>query len=149
MVYFFLPKSKEYIKKTLILDFLIKKIKPTYKYEICWVNKHIVNLPEFTSTDIAVWHPTIASYNIETVASVTSIVILERETLFLQKLSKFNPINENLAVSHGFYVYYMDDETDITNDEWKIVIKQEEYLITFKEIVNILNQETYENSDLR
>lgn len=141
MVYIFLPKNKEYISNRFVLEFLEKYIKHSYEYKVLWVKRHLkdVDVPILGDNDIAIWHPAVANYNIHIVSTFTSVVILERETLFLQKISKFNPINENMAIAHGFYVHYIDDETDITNDEWKLVIKKEDYYIAFTEIVNILN----------
>ena len=70
-----------------------------------------------------------------------SIVILEKPTLYTQKISEFNPINENLAINNGFYIIYIQDKSDITNDDWKLVVREDMYLMTLEKLNDVINSD--------
>ena len=143
MIYFFLSKSDSVIRG-LIINFIKENIKSNnLQYKIIFCNQHIIESeisfinPE---KDIVLWEPIVAYNNLEIVKSyLNSIVILERPSVYIQKISKFNPINENMAINHSFYLFYLNpDERDITNDEWKLVVKEEMYLLTFDKLFDLI-----------
>lgn len=93
-------------------------------------------LPEIDKDDVIIWDNTLASKNIDIVKHYQkSIVLLEKRTVLTQKQSKFNPITENMAINHNFKIMYISDENDITNEEWSLVVPEENYVVT----VNFLN----------
>ena len=147
MIYFFLSKSDSVIRG-LIIDFIKNNIKSkNYEYKIIFCNQHIIE-SEISfidiERDIVLWEPIVAYNNLEIVKNyLNSIVILERPSVYIQKISKFNPINENMAINHGFYLFYLNpDEKDITNDEWKLVVKEEMYLLTFDKLFELFENKT-------
>jgi len=91
--------------------------------------------------DIVLWQATIGYNNLELVKSFgNSIIILEKPSLYIQKISKQNPVNENLAINNGFYIIYINpDTTDITNDDWKLVVQEDMYLMTIEKLNILIN----------
>jgi hypothetical protein len=150
MIYFLLSKEKSLIQ-TEIIHFIKEKIKLNYNYHIIFVETHINdNEIKFIikDKDIVFWEPSVAHNNLEILKRIqNSIVILEKPTILVQKISKFNYINENMAINHGFFLYYLNpDENDITNSEWKLVIKSDLYLIDSIKLKNIIE---FDNTNIK
>jgi hypothetical protein len=139
MVYVIVSKTPS---KNLI-NFIKENIKPHFEYKIFYFKDFIIEnqIPKITKRDIILWEPIIAYYNLEFLKLHNSVVLLERQTVLLQKVSKLNPVNENMAINHGFYVLYLTDEKDITNEEWNLIVKKREYLLE-KEQLNQLIKDT-------
>lgn len=133
MIYFIISKEKNLIQENII-SFIKSNIKPLYNYRIIFSSTHINDSDiKFVvkEKDIIFWEPIVAYNNLEILKSIqNSIVILERPTILIQKISRFNYINENMAINHGFFIFYLKpDENDITNSEWKLAVKSDLYLI--------------------
>lgn len=70
--------------------------------------------------------------NIDVVKSFQNCaVLLENETVYLRKINKLNPINENLALNHNFKILYLTNNRESTNDEYKIIVDNMNYLFNF------------------
>jgi hypothetical protein len=146
MVFIFLSKTDSEIRKNII-EFVRLNIKfKNFNYKIQYFNQHIFE-NELTDIaddkDIILWEPIVAHNNLELVKQFqNSIVILEKPSLYIQKISKFNPINENTAINHGFYLTYINpDDKDITNDEWKLVVKEDMYLMTLEKLIALISSD--------
>lgn len=100
-------------------------------------NKLIDNeIREKTKNTFVLWNPDVASKNLNYVNQVpNSVVILESQTFMNEKLSKKNPINENLAVNYGFYLMYLN-ESDISK-EYKLAVQPEMYLMYQQRLLKI------------
>lgn len=111
-----------------------------YHLKFCKLHLDDSDMEDVKPSDIILWHPNIAATNLDMVVSYkNSIVVLMSKTLFLRKLSIANPVNENMAVNHGFHVMYVDENySDITNNEWKLVVDKESYLITHEQFTHII-----------
>lgn len=127
-----------------IINFIKSNIKNNnLLYSIIYHNKHIIESDlkniDFIK-DIILWHPNVASDNLDLVRSFSnSIVILEKPTLYIQKISKFNPINEMSAINNGFYIIYINpNANDITNDEWKLVVQEDMYLMNTNTLLELI-----------
>lgn len=93
-------------------------------------------IKEKTGNTFVLWNPIVASKNLNYVNQVpNSVVILESQTFMNEKLSKKNPINENLAVNYGFYLMYLN-ESDISK-EYKLAVQPEMYLMYQRKLLNI------------
>ena len=144
MIYVMLSKSEITLQKKIIY-FIKTNIKNNnFEYKIIYNNQHIweSDLIEINSLkDIILWHPNIAYDNLELVKSFSnSIVILDKPSLYVQKISRLNPINENLAINNGFFIIYINPCTsDITNDEWKLVVQEDMYLMNIDSLLNLIN----------
>ena len=69
-----------------------------------------------------------------------SIVLLQAKTVLIQKESVKNPVTENMAVNHGFYIMYLDEsDKENTNAEWSMVVNQDSYLITHERFSKMLD----------
>ncbi len=91
---------------------------------------------EKTGNTFVLWNPDVASKNLSYVNQVpNSVIILESQTFMNEKVSKKNPINENLAVNYGFYLMYLN-EGDISK-EYKLPVQTEMYLMNQKKLLNI------------
>lgn len=146
MVYIMLSEDESIIKREII-EFVKHIIKfNNFNYRIIYNKKHIIDSDIIfidTSKDILLWEPIVANNNLELVKTFqNSIVILQRPSIFVQKISKFNPFNENMAINHGLYLIYINpNESDITNDEWKHVVKEEMYLMTHERLINLITED--------
>lgn len=144
MIYVILQKQESELQK-LIINFVKENIKyKNFDYTIIWCNKqHIIEsqLEIINSEkDIVLWNPFVAGNNLELVKSFNnSIVILEKTSLYMQKLSSENPINENLAINHGFYIIYIyPEKREISNDDWKLVVQNEMFLLTLEQLQELI-----------
>ena len=148
MIYVILSKanSTSTLQKKII-EFIKQNIKNNnFEYKLIFSDKkHIIEseLEEVNpSKDIVFWEPIIAYDNLELVKNFSiSIVILEKPTLYTQKISEFNPINENLAINNGFYIIYIQDSLDITNEDWKLVISEDSYLMKIDKLILLISSD--------
>ena len=135
------PKIIDYISKNLV-DSGLKSSNLHFKF--VFNPEHIIEhkLPKFQNIDIILWHPSIAGSNLEIMKQyVNSIVILQKKTILLQKISKNNPITENMSINHEFKILYMDAESnDITNDDYQLVIAENHYTIKIEKLIELINQ---------
>lgn len=129
-----------------IIQFIADKIKPLYKYRIIFYENTHINDFDFNagSSDIYLWSPDVVYNNLDLVKQYkNSIVILSKPTILIQKLSKLNPVNENMAFNNGFFVYYINKErNDITNHQWKLLIEKREYLLNDDDLKNFIDANT-------
>ena len=138
-----LSKVDSVIQK-LIIRYVKEKIKfENIEYRFIYNPKHIfestlVNINK--DKDIVLWNPNVAGDNISVVNEFkNSVVILEKQTLFVQKISELNPINENMAINNGFYLIYINpEETEITNNEWKLVVQEDQYLLSIQNLLELI-----------
>lgn len=146
MVYVVLSKEIDNLQNKIIV-FLKQLLKlNNIRYRLLFVNQHIndTDLEKITDNDYILWHPKIAGNNLNQVIEYQkSIVLLEHKTILIQKISDKNPINENLAINYGFFVMYINDNIDITNNEWKIVVNQNLYLLTLEKFLNLLKSDIH------
>jgi hypothetical protein len=146
MIYIMLSKKYSELQRNII-SFIKDNIKNNnFQYKIIFNEKHIfesdlINIDN--SKDIVLWHPNIASDNLELVKSfLNSIIILDKPSLYIQKISEWNPINENLAINNGFFIIYINPSTtDITNDEWKLVVQSDMYLMSIETLLELINKD--------
>jgi hypothetical protein len=152
MIYFILTKEKSSLNKD-IFSLIKKYVQKFFQYEIILLDDDrefletdlLVNI---NKTDIIVWHPKLLHGNVKLLKKYqNSIVILERETLFVQKISKeYNPINENMAVNNRFYLFYIyPEKKDITNDDYKLVIDKKHYLLEFMDLFELFMIDNIKN----
>ena len=146
MVYIILSKDDSLNRKNII-EFTKQKIKfNNFNYHMVYVEQHIfenkLNFINHTK-DIVLWEPKVAYNNLEILKQFqNSIVILDKPTLYVQKISEFNYINENTAINNGFYLVYINpNNKDITNDEWKLVVKEEMYLMNHEQLINLISND--------
>ena len=114
------------------------------KFSIIFTKKHIIESTikhiDFDN-DIIIWHPLVAHNNLEVLKKYKySIVILKHKTVLIQRISENNPVNENMAVNHNFKLLYMEDNDDLTNEDYNILGSQEDYIITLEKIRQIINK---------
>lgn len=145
MIYILLTKEKIPFQLEIqknIINYLKSYLSnnPNIPYKIIYCPLHIIekNLSEIKQDDFVLFHPFVAANNLSIVKSYfNSIVILRHKTILIQKISKRNQINENLAINNGFKILYMEPEyDDITNDSYKLIIQPEEYLVSIQSIIN-------------
>jgi hypothetical protein len=130
--------SNQNIKdKMSIIEFAKTHIKDNgFPYFLHFVSTHIDDKTFFErvdkDNDIFIWDPFVVYSNLELVKECqNSIVILEKPSIYLQKISKNNPFNEVSAINNSLYIIYINpDDVDITNDEWKLVVKDDMFLVT-------------------
>ena len=130
MIYILLSKSEVLLQKKIIEYIRINIKNNNFLYKIIFNNQHIIesDLENIDNEkDIVLWHPLVAYHNLEIIKNFSnSIVILDKATLYVQKISELNPISENLAINNGFYIIYINpDDKDITNDEYKLVVNED------------------------
>lgn len=142
MIYCILSKKDSELQKKII-NFIKEQIKyNNFDYKLIFIDgKHIVEnqLKDISfEKDFVFWNPYVAGSNLEIVKQyLNSIVILDKPTVLIQKLSEENPINENLAINNGFYIIYINPEkSDSSNDEWKLVVQKEMYLLTLEQLID-------------
>lgn len=147
MIYLMLEnKNTEYQKN--IVNFFKSKIKNNHlniqiEYKVIYNKKHIFesDITEINQDDIILWSPFVVFHNLEIVKNfLNSIVILEKPTVLIQKISELNPVNESMAVNHGFYLMYISDKQDITNTEYKMIVQEENYLMTVDNLLDLINE---------
>ena len=143
MIYILLTKEKIPFQLEIqknIINYLKNHLQNGISYKIIYCQLHIVEkyLSEITQEDYVLFHPFVAANNISIVKQyINSVVILRHKTILIQKISKRNQINENLAINNGFKILYMEPEyDDITNDSYKLIIQPEEYTISIQSIIN-------------
>lgn len=116
---------------------------PDIKVKIYISPKHIIektleNIDKHK--DYIVWHPIVANNNLELLKTFrNSIVILQKKTVLLQKISENNPVNENMAINNNFKLLYIDKNDDITNLDYRIMGYESDYLITFENLIRKIN----------
>ena len=78
--------------------------------------------------------------NIDVVKSFQNgVVLLDNETVFFRKINKLNPVNENLALNHNFKILYLKPDTvENTNDEYKIIVDNNNYLFDYGKFLTII-----------
>lgn len=129
------------ILKNKIIKYAQKHFKQNeIEYKIISIKRHIFHAQIQhidRELDIVIWHPIVAANNLEIVKYFfRSIVILERPTIFVQKVSEFNPINEQIAINSGFYILYLyPGKEDLTNEDWKIIVSKDLYLLDTKKLL--------------
>jgi hypothetical protein len=136
-------RSDEFQPK--IVKFL-KVLLGGYNIRIIVSPRHIVEskLPKFTEADLLLWHPRVAGENLELVREHNSLVVLASRTIYVQKVSGRNPINENLAVNNNFRLLYIDENfSDITNADWKLAVQEDDYRVTHKQLISNIEQNGY------
>lgn len=130
-------------KQKQIIEFIKKEIRSkNIQYKLLFVKPNIDDddFSEIKSNDILLWHPNVASSNIFFVKKFEySIVLLQSKTVFLQKESVLNPITENMAINHSFFIMYLDESyNEVSNSDWSMVVNQDYYLISQKRFREIL-----------
>lgn len=143
MIYILLTTSKIEFQKEIqnkIIQYLKQYFNEKIKYSIIYCPLHIIekNIKHITNNDYILFHPYVASNNLSIVKQFfNSIVILRHKTILIQKISKRNQINENLAINNGFKLLYIEPNyDDITNDNYKLIVHPEDYLISIQSIIN-------------
>ena len=140
MIYYMATANRSDELQPKIITFL-KKLLIGYNLKIIINPTHIIEnkLPKFTEHDLLLWHPIIGAENIEILKNNNSLVILLNKTIYLQRISKRNPINENLAVNNNFRILYIDELfSDITNADYKLAVQEDDYRITHEQFRNNL-----------
>lgn len=138
------PKIVEFLSKNLLdkgnINFGTEAKNITFKF--VFNPQHIIEskLPTFNKEDIIIWHPKVAGDNLDIMKQyVNSIVVLEKKTILIQKVSKNNPITENMSINHEFKIMYINpDVDDITNEEWQLVISENHYTITINKLITLI-----------
>lgn len=144
MIYFFLDTiedkhSPTLYKQLLLIEFIKDEIKSNYEYKILKPKSKINDLDFSSENDIFIFEPMIANKNLDILRKYpNSIVVLEKPTILIQKISKFNPINENIAINNNFKLLYLSDEVDPTNNEFKIILNENEFIITKKQLFDLI-----------
>ncbi len=138
MIYLLLTKDTQNDLQNNIIKHL-KKYFVNIKYKIIYCDQHIIekNLSAITDNDYVLFHPIVAANNLWLVKKyLNSVVILQNKTVLIQKISKRNSINENMAINNGFKLMYIEPNyDDITNDDWKLVIQPEDYVVSIEHII--------------
>lgn len=142
MIHIILSKVHTQLQSNII-QFIKTHIKGNnINYQIIFSEQHIRDkkIELIDKKDIILWHPLIAGSNLHLVKQYyNSIVILEKPTIYLQKISPNNPVNENMAINNGFYILYINpNDNDITNDEWKYVVSEELYIIKLETLLALV-----------
>lgn len=132
------------LQKKIVEFFKNIKLKYNIKIKIYYNPKHIIenNLKDIDrNNDYVIWHPIVAHNNLTLLKTFkNSIVILHKKTVFLQKISENNPINENMAINHNFKLLYIDNKNDdITNQDYRILGYENDFLITIDNLIKKLN----------
>jgi hypothetical protein len=146
MIYVFLQSKKSTTivdeKTQRLIQFIRDNIKYnnfnyTLKFKTYLIDSDIEDID---SDSVVFFDPIVASKNLTMLKNFKySIVILDKPSLLQQKLSDLNPINENLAINNGFLLTYIDsNNNDISNDEWKLVIESNSYLLSIEDILQII-----------
>lgn len=142
MVYLILTKNDELNIQTEIVKYLSDNFDKSIKVQIIVTKtKHIIEslLSHINSDSYVFWHPTVASDNLALVKQYrNSIVIIKRQTVYIQKTSKFNPINENMAINHNFKIMYLSSDVENTNIDYKTVLDSSQYTINIEKLNNQL-----------
>ena len=129
------------VSKNNIIKFVKQHIKPNFNYKLHFFQNHIRDFSFVdTKKDIILWQPNIANFNLEYVKQCYySIVILDKPTIYVQKISQYNYINENMAINGGFYILYLNpSNNDITNDEWKLAVKEDMFLVDLEKLNTLI-----------
>ena len=102
------------------------------------IEKTLENIDK--NNDYIIWHPIVAYNNLELLKTFkNSIVILKNKTVLIQKVSENNPVNENMAINNNFKLLYMNNNDDITNQDYRILGYANDYLITFENLITKIN----------
>lgn len=140
-------KDADNVIREKIVEFVKVNIKfNNLLYRFILADKHLTDASVVhinNGKDIILWEPIVAYNNLELVKSYqNSLVILDRPSVYIQKISKHNPINENMAINHSFYLIYMNpDDVDITNKEWKLVVKKDMYLMSVERLIQFASED--------
>lgn len=115
--------------------------KHNIQYDIFWLNNKLTNEKELYQSinnsyyRYIIFQPYIIRYLknfIKRDFSDKVLILLEQETIFLQKKSVINAFNEQDIINNNIGgVIYIDDEfKDPTNDDFRLIAKFREYKIT-------------------
>ena len=115
--------------------------KHNIQYDIFWLNNKLMNEKELYQSinnsyyRYIIFQPYIIRYLknfIKRDFSDKVLILLEQETIFLQKKSVINAFNEQDIINNNIGgVIYIDDEfKDPTNDDFRLIAKFREYKIT-------------------
>lgn len=141
------PKIIEYLSTEIVDN--VEFSGTTLEIKFNFNPQHIIEskLPQFGAEDIILWHPQVAGNNLDIMKKYTnSIVILQAKTLYLQKISKYNPITENMAINHEFKIIYIDPEKeDISNEDWQLILSENHYTITKNKLINLIQSKLWKN----
>lgn len=141
MIYVLLTNHINNDLQVKIIKFLKLHFENKIPYKLIFNPLHIIEktLDHITNDDYLLFHPLVASNNLLIVKKYhNSIVILQNKTVLIQKLSKRNSINENMAINNGFKLMYIEPEyDDITNDDWKLVIGENDYLLSINKLLQL------------
>lgn len=135
------------VVQSQIIEFVKQTIKfNNFQYKCIYCNQHITDKDIShidIMNDIVLWNPSVSHNNLEITKSFNnSIVILDKPTLYVQKISKQNPINENMAINNGFFILYVNPEfNDITNEEWKLVVQKDMFLMTKERLIALIKED--------
>lgn len=151
MVYIMLSEktsnSTQFYIQSLIIEYVKQHIKlNNFEYKLVFNKQHITeNSIEHINRekDIVLWNPSVAYQNMEVLKTfVNSIVILEKPSIYIQKVSELNPITENMAVNNGFFIVYINPESDdITNSEYKMIVENDTYLFTTEKLLELIRSD--------
>lgn len=131
-------------KQNQIVQFVKKNIRDMgLQYKLVFATP-VMNDEEIAGIqpdDMVLWHPNLAALNIDFVKRFhKSIVMLQSKTVLIQSISAKNPITENMAVNHGFFVMYLDEnDMEVTNRDWTMVVTEETYLVNMERFRIMLN----------
>ena len=127
------------LQKKIILFIKENILSQTIKTKIYISPKHIIektieNIDR--ENDYVIWHPLTAFNNLTLLKTFkNSIVLLHKKTVLIQRISENNPINENMAINHNFKLLYIDNNDDITNQDYRILGYESDYLITLEKLI--------------
>lgn len=148
-IFIAIPRNEKHLEVTKILinhfqQNLDNNIRPTI---LVIPTKHIIEtmLDEVETDAYFIWHPEVAANNLALVKRYrNSVVCLKHQTVFNQRVSERNPINENMAIIHNFRILYLQEtETSVEsiNNDFKTVLEEQYYTITVSQINKfILNE---------
>ena len=128
-----------------IVKFIRSSIDSKIRINIIYSHKHLYeyDLKDIdVNNDIILWHPIVAHNNLTLLTSFkNSIVLLQKKTVLIQRISENNPINENMAINHNFQIMYLEpDNDDITNEDYTILGDEDDYLTNPDKINSIYNK---------
>ena len=127
------------LQKKIILFIKENILSQTIKTKIYISPKHIIektieNIDR--ENDYVIWHPLTAFNNLTLLKTFkNSIVLLHKKTVLIQRIPENNPINENMAINHNFKLLYIDNNDDITNQDYRILGYESDYLITLEKLI--------------
>lgn len=74
--------------------------------------------------DFVLFTPIMSASNLDLVQKLeNAVIVFESKTVYLQRISPKNPINENVVIHRDIKILYLTDFEDKTNEDWKLVIE--------------------------